>query len=194
MAMKGKVEAILCFFVGVGCLTASAQLSLPEEYEATIRPEISDRPEKEAEEPMDEGMKRMMDQMTARNLRQQNQLPPDEDWNLLLEQMKQRFQHGPGRVRARVMLEDGTRISGELRNSSIFVHNSVGQFPLRLHEIERMQPVEGTDGHFTFELKGGDLLRGKPSLLVLTLQRADGGGRIVRISHVLSLILEMDAT
>lgn len=183
--------------VGVGFLTASAQLSLPEDYEAPIRPTIPDGLENQAEEPMDmdEGMRRMMDQMNARGLRQPViQEPPDQDWNRLLEEMKQRFQGGPEQIRARVLLADGTQISGDLRNSSFFVQNAVGQFPIRLHEIERMQPMEGTEGHFVFELRGGDLLRGIPSLPVLALQHADGGGRIVRISHVVTLLLEMDAT
>lgn len=187
------IPLIVC--IGASFLTASAQLSLPEDYEAPIRPGIQDPRENQAEEPMDEGMKRMMEQMNARGLRQQAvQVPPDEDWNRLLERMKQRFQSGPVRIQARILLADGTRISGDLRNSSFFVRTSAGDFPLRLHEIERMEPVEGTEGHFVFELRGGDLLRGKPSLPVLALQRADGGGRIVRISHVVTLILEMDAT
>jgi hypothetical protein len=190
--MSRILKPTLNFFLGTFFLTASAQLSLPEDYETAVRPDRVE--ENQVEEPMDEGMKRMMDRMIGRSPRQRTQEPPGDDWNLLLEQMKQRFQTGPDRIRARVVVADGTRISGELRNSSLFVQNPAGRFPLRLHEIERMQPVEGTEGHFIFELRGGDLLRGKPSLPVLTLQRADGGGRIVRISHVVTLILEMDAT
>lgn len=192
--MKQLLKSFFFVLGAAGGLTASAQLALPEDFEETIRPESSDRPETQVEEPMDEGMKRMMDQMTGRSLRQPIQEPPAEEWNRILEQMKQRFQRGPEQIRARVILADGSRISGDLRNSSLFVRNAVGDFPLRLHEIDRMQPVEGTDGLFTFELRGGDLLRGKPSLSVLSLQRTDGGGQIVRISHVLTLILEMDAT
>ncbi|MEX2606345.1 MAG: hypothetical protein WD708_03290 [Kiritimatiellia bacterium] len=192
--MKQSVKCGLWFFAGVLALPAGAQLSLPEDYVAPVRPEMRDREEQPVEEPMDEGMRRMMDQMTGRSLRREIQEPPDEEWNRLLERMKQRFRSGPDRIQARVIVGDGTRISGEVKNSSFFVRNAVGNFPLRLHEIERMQPVEGTGGYFTFELRGGDLLRGKPSLMVVSVLRADGGGRIVRISRVVSLILEMDAT
>lgn len=190
------MKRMLCFLILLGITSPwgrlPAQLTLPEGFEEPIRREEPDADRQEDPEPMDEGMKRMMEQMTVRGLRRQDAEPPGESWNRLLEQMKQRFRSGNLRIRARITLADGSRVTGDLRNSSLFVRNSVGDFPMQMHEIEHMRPIEGSEGVFRFELRGGDVLSGKPSLSVLSLALADGGGRMIRISHVLSLILDTD--
>jgi hypothetical protein len=195
MTLSTQKHILILAVIGIR-LGVGAQISLPEDF---VPPEEMEAAERDAAPPageveMDEGMKRLMNQMSGTALRQSLQEPPGEDWDRIRDRMKQRFQTGPDTLRVRLWLADGSRISGDIQNSSFFVRNSAGVFPLRMHEIQEMTPVEGSEGHFKLELQGEDLLRGDPSLTVLSLKLADGGGRIVHISHVVALRIELDAT
>ena len=98
-----------------------------------------------------------------------------------------RLTGGAAELLAQVTLSKGQPFQGNVANQVILIEAAFGKLPLRLGEVQRLLRQE--DGSFLFEIRGGDLLQGKPLSEKLTLHLLDGGKRVVSLRELSSIEL-----
>ena len=197
-----RIPALL--FLLFSLTAVRAQLALPE-Y-APEEPDSSDtasgpdparrghaKSEKSTDgagtEPLEES------ELSAETLRQlapsRMRLEPGEAEKEVLEgarRLEDLYLGGPERVRVQVATDRGG-VRAETENRTFRVRGAVGVFPVRLHEVRRMEKV-GNGGGYRLELVGGDVLEGVPDFQALDLLRADGGRRVVPLEAVEALSVQ----
>ena len=107
---------------------------------------------------------------------------PESVDRLALERL---YLGGPERVRLVLETRERERLGGEVVNQTMLIETPIGSFPVRLHDLSRVERLE--EGGYRFDFRDGDRLEGKPRLDALTLLNLDGSRRVIGFEDLQAL-------